>query len=58
MSITSAKRKPTKQIDRCTVGNTFDEVCAQEIAAHDRYVMEIAKEMSRPKNVAKPKAPK
>jgi len=36
---------------------TFEEVCRREVAVHDQYVLEIAKEMSRPKTTVKhPKA--
>ncbi len=60
MSTTSVRRKPTTHTDRhYVVGKTFEEVCAQEVAAHDRRVDEIIKEMSRPQAGAKPaKKPK
>ena len=38
---------------------TIDEMFAQEVAAHDRRVQEIIKEMSQPKkNTKTPKKPK
>ena len=59
MSTVSVRRKPAKQISRSAVGRTFEEVCAQEIAAHDRYVLETAKAMCQPKTASKGlKAPK
>ncbi len=63
MSTIQAKRKQVKgrdsYFDGYIVGKTVEEVHAQEAAAHDRYVMKLAKEMSRPKTNAKPpKTPK
>jgi hypothetical protein len=54
-----AKRKTVKQFESYTVGTTFEEVCAQEVAAHDRRVLEIIKEMSQStKNTKPPRTPK
>ena len=47
------KRKATKQFESYTIGTTFEEVCAQEVAAHDRRVLEIIKEMNQPKKNTK-----
>ena len=59
MSTISVKRKPAKQFEKYTVGTTFEEVCSQEIAVHDRRVLEIIKEMSQPKKTVRPpKTPK
>ena len=48
MSTTTTKRKPTTG-QRLTV----DEMIAKEVAVLDRYIMETAKEMSRPKEPRK-----
>ena len=40
MSTISVKRKPAKQLEKYIVGTTFEEVCIQEIAVHDRRVLE------------------
>lgn len=64
MSTVQKKRKPITPsddyFDGYIVGNTFEEICDQEMAAHDRYVMKQAMEMSRPKveRQQKPKLPK
>lgn len=63
MSTIQTKRKQPKVDDAYfngyIIGKTVEEVYAQEAAAHDRYVMKLAKEMSRPKTGVKPpKTPK
>jgi len=53
MSATMTKNRPTKR------KLTIDEMFAQEVAAHDRRVQEIIKEMSLPKkNGTSPRKPK
>jgi len=48
MNGTATKSRPTKR------KLTIDEMVAQEVAAHDRRILEIAKEMSLPKKNSKP----
>ena len=53
------KQKAVKQFKSYIVGTTFEEVCAQEVAAHDRRVLEAIKEMYLPKkNTKPPRTPK
>ncbi len=49
MSTVIAKRKVTCQTEHDNVASTFEEVCAREMAIHDRMVMEYAMGVSRPK---------